>query len=211
MLGFDLRNASALSDATLAALKHPGILAISQDPRGEQATLAPPPSPPSPQPAPTPAPPKQLCLGSLGVYGTDPQHLTHLVPCNQSGPPVASRWSYDSSTKQVRYEGVRGQPKPKADICLAAPKMATPMSRLQLNTTACATGGQGWEFQADGVLSVPNPQNVNLSLCINVWRCDPKREVVFFPCKPLGVGTCGSVNEKWALGSDGEEDLALPG
>ena len=112
VIGFDLRGGHAGAGATeagegtaatIAALTHPGILAISQDPLGQQATLAPPPTPPTPPTPPPPPPSRKRCLGSLGVYGTDPKKLTHLVPCGAAGmPPAASRWLYDATTKQLK-------------------------------------------------------------------------------------------------------------
>ena len=202
IVGYDLRNTSA---ATIKALIHPGILKISQDTLGRQATLVPPPAPPLTT---------KLCLGSLGVYGSDPKHLTHLVPCDHSGPhfaAAASRWAYDSTSKQLRYEGVTGQPKPAhAGVCLATPTLTTANEQQQLNTTSCAgVDSRGWEFSADGVLSVPHPDDVALSLCINVWQCELSGRVVYYPCKAVGVGECLSTNEKWSLGADGLLATAL--
>lgn len=196
ILGYDLRNASD-NLALIAALKHPGILSISQDALARQATLVPPRVSSS-------APNKLLCLGSLGIYGTDPERLTHLVPCGGQGVPAVSRWAYDSATRQLRYEGVTGQPRQPphhSDVCLAAPSLPpSPRSpHQQLNATPCsAPNAGGWTFGADGVLSVGRERSVaNLSsgtnhsgVCINVWECSTGGEVVYYPCTPLGEGKC---------------------
>lgn len=149
------------------------------------------------------------CLGSLGIFGTDPKNLTHLVPCGAQGPPVASRWVYDKATQQLRYDGVSGQPRPSnPTTCLATPTMTDPQTKQQLDTVPCANGGRGWVIGADGVLSVPGPAGTDLDLCMNVWRC--QTEVVYYPCKPLGTGTCGGSNEKWMLRADGELQSGMP-
>ena len=55
-----------------------------------------------------------------------------------------------------------------------------------------------------GVLSVADPANASLGLCLNVWECDRNGEVVYYRCKPAGTGACGGKNQKWRIGADGE-------
>ena len=148
IVGYDLRQTSP---AAIAALKQARIVARSQDTLGKQATLVTPSSPPTPSST-------RLCLGSLGIFGSDPEQRTHLVPCNHSPKhfaAAASRWVYDNVAKQLRHESVTGQSKPaKSDVCLATPTLKNPEDQRKLNTASCATGGKGWQFSKTGVLFV---------------------------------------------------------
>jgi hypothetical protein len=214
IIGYDIRKKSNI---TIAFLSHPGIVAISQDPLGRQATLvervesAPAPANNTEAgheeaihgrapPKTSPSPPTSWCLGEVGDSGRP----VKVVPCDDT-TGAASRWSYNSATAQlVLTSGAL------AGSCLALPTLSSPTGGgdkpTALALTSCASGGHGWVFSDElgftGLLHASVAKQNEMG-CVNLWQCDPHSEVVYWPCKPAHVGTCGSVNEVWRLRPDG--------